>query len=587
MPAGGASTRLAQRAPRSAVAAAALLAHLLLLLLAPAGAVRTDLVGRWLAQPPAGVSEARPRALRLPPLEEAKADFVRAHPEYGYKGWLDKHWYDEVGLRMPRGGHYIDFTGSGLYTNSQLRAASQELATHLYANPHCTSPSSLLVDAELRAARDMVLAHFSADPSEYAVVFTRSATEALKIVGESFPWSAAPDWTPPRRVPAGGVNETDPPGHQTAGCGGFEQGAASERRSNFVYLRANHKSVLGVGAFARERGAGLACVDEAGMEAWLHSPPVSEVGGVDDGFATYSLAAFPAKDNYEGRLYPLDWIEKIHARSTRRHKWLVALDAAAHVPTHPLNLTEVKPDFVPISFYKMVGLPTGVGALVLKRSAAAALHIVYFGGGSVLDATAEGIWRMLMPLPEGLETGTTPFLDIIQLKHGFSILNGPMGGMHAINAHVSALREWGYAQLSQLRHSNGAPLLRIFGAHERGAHHQSGIFQFLVLRANGSAVAAPQVQDDASVASLHLRAGCDCNPGQCLFDLGILPEEERHRALSGDLDKPFITVMRPDANGTPRPVVLPTGSVRASLGSLSTFEDLYALVTFLRDTYAE
>lgn len=32
------------------------------------------------------------------------------------------------------------------------------------------------------------------------------------------------------------------------------------------------QSVLGVGAFARERGAGLACVDEAGMEAWLRSP---------------------------------------------------------------------------------------------------------------------------------------------------------------------------------------------------------------------------------------------------------------------------------------------------------------------------
>lgn len=82
----------------------------------------------------------------------------------------------------------------------------------------------------------------------------RSATEALKIVGESFPWSAAADWTPPRRVPAGGVNETDPPGHQTAGCGGFEQDAASHRRSNFVYLRANHK----VGGGGRGEGSGPA-----------------------------------------------------------------------------------------------------------------------------------------------------------------------------------------------------------------------------------------------------------------------------------------------------------------------------------------
>lgn len=52
-------------------------------------------------------------------------------------------------------------------------------------------------------------------------------------------------------------------------------------------------------------------------------------------------------------------LSQIHARSTKHHKWLVMLDAAAHVPTHPLDLSKVKPDFVPISFYKMLGLPTG------------------------------------------------------------------------------------------------------------------------------------------------------------------------------------------------------------------------------------
>lgn len=59
--------------------------------------------------------------------------------------------------------------------------------------------------------------------------------------------------------------------------------------------------------------------------------------------------------------------------------------------------------------------------------------------------------------------------------------------------------------------------------------------------------------------------------------------QERRRAAAGDLDKPFVTVLRPDpATGQPTPVVLPTGSVRASLGSLSTFEDVYALAAFLR-----
>jgi len=88
---------------------------------------------------------------------------------------LDANWQQEIGVRLAKGSHYLDFTGSGLYTQSQLAAASHELATHVYGNPHCTSPSSLLVDEELKEARAMVLNHFSADPNEYAVVFTRWA----------------------------------------------------------------------------------------------------------------------------------------------------------------------------------------------------------------------------------------------------------------------------------------------------------------------------------------------------------------------------------------------------------------------------
>ncbi len=35
----------------------------------------------------------------------------------------------------------------------------------------------------------MILQFFNADPAEWQVVFTRSATGALKLVGETFPWS--------------------------------------------------------------------------------------------------------------------------------------------------------------------------------------------------------------------------------------------------------------------------------------------------------------------------------------------------------------------------------------------------------------
>lgn len=45
---------------------------------------------------------------------------------------------------------------------------------------------------------------------------------------------------------------------------------------------------------------------------------------------------------------------------------------------------------------------------------------------------------------------------------------------------MESLRSWTYQQLVGLRHSNGSPLLRMFGAHEEGGDHQGGIFQFQV-----------------------------------------------------------------------------------------------------------
>lgn len=68
-------------------------------------------------------------------------------------------------------------------------------------------------------------------------------------------------------------------------------------------------------------------------------------------------------------------------------QWLVALDAAAFVPTNPLDLSQVKPDFVTLSFYKMFGFPTGVGALLVRNAVVGVLDKVYWGGGTVSMAS--------------------------------------------------------------------------------------------------------------------------------------------------------------------------------------------------------
>lgn len=66
---------------------------------------------------------------------------------------------------------------------------------------------------------------------------------------------------------------------------------------------------------------------------------------------------------------------------------MVLLDAAAFVPTNRLDLSFYHPDFVSLSFYKMFGFPTGLGALLLRNEHIAVLNKFYWGGGTVSIAS--------------------------------------------------------------------------------------------------------------------------------------------------------------------------------------------------------
>lgn len=59
--------------------------------------------------------------------------------------------------------------------------------------------------------------------------------------------------------------------------------------------------------------------------------------------------------------------------------WLWLLDASKYAGTSPLNINtqlppEDRPHFITVSFYKIFGYPTGLGALLVRRDAAALLR---------------------------------------------------------------------------------------------------------------------------------------------------------------------------------------------------------------------
>jgi len=360
--------------------------------------------------------------------------------------------------------------------------------------------------------------------------------------------------------------------------------------------------VLGIREYVLNHGGQFEDFNEEQVEKWLSSE--SEASTTDQQ-PNYHLFAFPAEDNFAGVKYPLEWIERVQAKSIDTDIWKVMLDAAAFVPTQPLSLTDYPADYVSISFYKLFGYPTGLGALIVKVDAIDFLKKVFWAGGSVALATSHDNFHVLKCRPtERFEDGTVAFLDIISLKHGFQQIE-KMGGIRSIQAHVQCLTEWMYDALSSLKHSNGEPLVKIFGKHGMSDSRelQGGILNFEILGSDGKILSYKSFEREAARSGFHIRTGIECNPGAAYNYIGV--KEAEVESLAGlsegcDDEVEYIQVERPndismfssvditELNQLPEETVqnaklvnVPLGSVRVSLGYMSTFEDCLAFVQFL------
>jgi molybdenum cofactor sulfurtransferase len=141
----------------------------------------------------------------------------------------------------------------------------------------------------------------------------------------------------------------------------------------------------------------------------------------------------------------------------------------------------------------------------------------FWGGGTVSLASSASDFHVLKCKPsDKFEDGTVAFLDIICLQHGFDFLQKELGGVAAVHKHVHALTRHMYERLAALKHSNGAPLLTIFGAHTHPNPEaaQGGILNFEVLDCDGEMISYRMVEKEAADEGFHIRAGMTLLTGQ-------------------------------------------------------------------------
>jgi selenocysteine lyase/cysteine desulfurase len=459
-----------------------------------------------------------------PSREESHTAFLKAHPEYA-----ETHAVDDLRARdferLDREGHvYLDYTGSGLYGASQVERHSKLLLTSVLGNPHSANPASAASTRLVEGTRERVLHYFHASPDEYAVVFTANASHALKLVGEAYPFS---------------------PGDQ------------------FLLTFDNHNSVNGIREFDRARGARTVYVpmippdlrvDEKTLDLALAALPPGRRG----------LFAYPAQSNFSGVQHPLAWVEKARALG-----WHVLLDAAAYVPTHALDLSVIRPDFVTLSFYKMFGYPTGVGALLARREALEVLHRPWFAGGTINVASVQADRHVPAAGVAAFEDGTVDFGNIPAVALGLDLIESV--GVANVRRRVHALTGWLLQELKGLLHGNGVPLVRVYGP--LGLEARGATVAFNLQDPEGRVLDHLAVEEAAAREGISLRTGCFCNPGAGEVAMGLTREELEHCFVDGAGRMTYDDLRRcidPHA----------AGAVRVSLGLVSNFSDVWTFARF-------
>ena len=462
---------------------------------------------------------------------DAYAEFLARYPEYRSTFPLDALRAAEYGRLDAHGQIYLDYTGAGLHGASQVRQHADLLNAQALGNPHSASPSSSRTTELVEGARRAVLEWFDAT-GDYTAIFTANATGALKHVGESYPFTSS---------------------------------------GRLLLTADNHNSVNGIREFARAAGTPVAyaplTVPELRLDLVTLDTLLSEAQP-----GASNLFAFPAQSNFTGVKHPLDLVARAKGLG-----WDVVLDAAAYVSTHRLSLREVQPDFVSVSFYKMFGYPTGVGCLLVRNTSLDTLHRPWFAGGTVNFASVRARRHILSSGEAGFEDGTLNYFSIAAVEIGLRHLAA--AGIDRIQTRVDCLTNWLLERLIAMRHSNGRPMVRIYGP--LTTTMRGGIVTMNFYDPEGHLLDYRRVEELAGERGISLRTGCFCNPGPGETAEGITDDDVAAAlARNPDLTLPLFLQMIAHEGGKS------AGAIRVSFGIASNFADAQHFVEFaatLRD----
>jgi selenocysteine lyase/cysteine desulfurase len=146
-------------------------------------------------------------------------------------------------------------------------------------------------------------------------------------------------------------------------------------------------------------------------------------------------------------------------------------------------------------------------------------------------------------------------------------------GLETIETRVRCLTGWLLMRLLGLRHSNGRPMVRIYGPITTEA--RGGTITLNLYDPDGHLLDYRRIEELASAEHVSLRTGCFCNPGTGESAEGLTAEDMLSASKEENISLPrFMQIIQHRGGKS-------AGSIRASLGLVSNFADVDRFLQFV------
>lgn len=501
--------------------------------------------------------------------------FLNLINEFSY---LDNNEFNEKNDQQT----YLDHAGCTIPSKIMLKSIFNETLQSLpVGNPHSNPSSSL----KINQIRNQILNHFNISSHQYDVIFTSGTTASLKLVGECFPF---------------------------------------DDNNIFAYPSNAHTSLLGLRNYAKNS----CCISNKSLQQYFpnqlsNSKMNNEINHLNiqdkdlqfniNKQESYNLLSVVGECNFSGSKLDLlniskdihkkrgiKWLHSslnckyvkgsvsiINSNIENNNHWLWLLDAAKLAGTSPIDISSIpfldRPNFITLSFYKIFGYPSGLGALIIRRDSSNLLNKKYYGGGAIQMASAEIDYSIpKFELHDKFEDGTIDFYGISALKHGFDYISR-VGGMKIIQQYTCGLTHYLVNKMIKLKHKTGILLCNTYGRHlENSVNNnldiQGAVITFNLNWNNGEVIGFNLVSKLAELNNIIIRTGCFCNVGACSDNLKLTPEVTlKNFELGRNCGDNSIDII----NG------LTTGAIRVSLGASSNISDCNRFLEFLISNFLD